>query len=160
MTDAPNEESYSSVVTIKGLRICILLAELNGLEIMVGDVGNPYLEAKTREKIYIIAGPEFGELEGTFMIVNKALYGLKTSGACHREHFADYLRSKGWFQSRADPDIWMKDMKTHWEFICTYVDDLIIMSKKPQVFMNKLKKTFIRKESEHLHITSEPFHTM
>ena len=145
MTDAPNEESYSSVVTIKGLRICILLAELNGLEIMVGDVGNTYLEAKMREKIYIIAGPEFGELEGTIMIVNKALYGLKTSGARYREHFADYLRSKGWFQSRADPDIWMKDMKTHWEFICTYVDDLLIMSKKPQIFMNELKKTFIMK---------------
>ena len=81
MTDPPNEESYSSVVTIKGMRICILLAELNGLKIMAGDVGNAYLEAKTQEKIYIIAGPEFGELEGTIMVVNKALYGLKTSGA-------------------------------------------------------------------------------
>ena len=56
-----------------------------------GDVGNAYLDAKTREKIYTIAGPEFGELHGTILIMNKALYGLKTSGARYREHFADYL---------------------------------------------------------------------
>ncbi len=142
MTTAPNDEAYSSVVTIKGMRICILLAEINGLKIMAGDVGNAYLEAKTREKIYIIAGPEFGELQGTILIVNKALYGLKTSGARYREHFADYLRSKGWSQSRADPDIWMKDMDTHWEYICTYVDDLLVMSKNPEKFMDELQKTF------------------
>ena len=142
MTSAPNEEAYSSVVSLKGMRMCIFLAELNGLKIMAGDVGNAYLEAKTREKIYIIAGPEFGELEGTIMVMNKALYGLKTSGARYREHFADYLRSKGWTQSRADPDIWMKDGGDHWEYICTYVDDLLIMSKEPEKFMDELKKTF------------------
>ena len=63
------------------MRMCILIAELNDLKIMAGDVGNAYLEALTKEKVYIIAGPEFGELEGTIMIINKALYGLKTSGA-------------------------------------------------------------------------------
>ena len=55
------------------MRMCILIAELNGLKIMAGDVGNAYLEALTKEKVYIIAGPEFGELEGTIMIINKDL---------------------------------------------------------------------------------------
>ena len=50
MTDTPNEESYSSVVTIKSLIICILLAELNGQEILVRDVGNAYLEAKPKKR--------------------------------------------------------------------------------------------------------------
>jgi len=142
MTNPPSEEAYSSVVTLKGMRICIFLAKLNGLLIMVGDVGNAYLEAKTRELIYIIAGPEFGPLEGKILLIDKALYGLKTSGARYREHFADYLRSKGWKQSKADPDIWMMDMGTHWEYLCTYVDDLIIMSKDPQKFMDEVQKTF------------------
>ena len=109
MTDPPDEDVYASVVTIKGLRICIFLAELNGLKIMAGDVGNAYLEAKTREKICIIAGPEFGELAGTILLVNKALYVLKTSRARYHGHFADYLHSMGWMQSKADPDIWMMD---------------------------------------------------
>ena len=142
MTDPPSEEAYSSVVSIKGMRMCILLAELNKLKIMAGDVGNAYLEAKTKEKIYVIAGPEFGELQGTIMLMNKALYGLKTSGARYREHFADYLRDKGWIQSRADPDIWMKDKQTHWEYICTYVDDLLVMSKDPKSILDDFQKTF------------------
>ena len=54
------------------MKICMFLAELNGLQIMAGDVGNAYLEAKTKEKVYIIAGPEFGELEGTTMLIDKA----------------------------------------------------------------------------------------
>ena len=36
----------------------------------------------------------------------------------------------------------MKDMITHWEYICTYVDDLLVMSKEPEVFMDELQKTF------------------
>ena len=34
----------------------------------------------THEKLFIIAGPEFEELEGFILIFNKALYGLKSSG--------------------------------------------------------------------------------
>jgi hypothetical protein len=32
------------------------------------------------ERNYIIAGPEFGQLEGHYLIIVKALYGLRTSG--------------------------------------------------------------------------------
>ena len=80
MTEAQSEDAYLSVVLLKGLRMCVLIAELNGLKIMAGDVGNAYLEALTKEKVYIIAGPEFGKLEGTIMIINKALYGLRPVG--------------------------------------------------------------------------------
>ena len=75
MIESPEDQTFSSVVTIKGMRICIFIAELNGLKIMAGDIGNAYLEAKTQELVYIIAGPEFGELEGMILILNKALYG-------------------------------------------------------------------------------------
>ena len=42
----------------------MFVAELNGLELWAADVGNAYLEAYTKEKVYIIAGPEFEKLEG------------------------------------------------------------------------------------------------
>ncbi len=45
------------------------------------DVGNAYLEAFTKEEVCFLAGPEFGEREGHMMIIIKALYGLRTSGA-------------------------------------------------------------------------------
>ena len=55
------------------------------------DVEHAYLMAMTEEKLYIIAGPEFGELEGHYLIVYKALYGLRTSGARWAEKLADSL---------------------------------------------------------------------
>jgi hypothetical protein len=39
----------------------MLLAELNGLKVEATDVGNAYLKAYTQEKLYVIAGPEFGD---------------------------------------------------------------------------------------------------
>ena len=64
LTEIPLESVYSSVVSLRGLRLIIFLGELNGLQSWSTDIGNAYLEAKTKEKVYIVGGPEFGELEG------------------------------------------------------------------------------------------------
>ena len=64
LTDVPLESVYSGVVSLKGFRLCVFLAELNGMETWATDIGNAYLEAKTKEKLVIVGGPEFGELEG------------------------------------------------------------------------------------------------
>ena len=45
MTPEPDKAVYSSVATLCSLRIVSFLAELNGLNLMQGDVGNPYLES-------------------------------------------------------------------------------------------------------------------
>ncbi len=76
-----NDAPYTGIASIKSIRVSVFLAKLNGLDIRTADVGNAYLMALTGEKLYIIAGPEFGELEGHILIVFKALYGLRTSGA-------------------------------------------------------------------------------
>ena len=80
LMDVPIESVYSGVVSLQGLQILMFLAELNGLETWATDVGNAYLEAETSEKVYIIAGQEFGALHGHVLIIHKALYGLRTSG--------------------------------------------------------------------------------
>jgi hypothetical protein len=46
------------------------LSELNGLDLWATDIGNAYLEAKTSELLFIIAGPEFGDLEGHMLITS------------------------------------------------------------------------------------------
>ena len=51
LTDPAKESIYSGVVTLKSMRITMLIAELKLLETMVGDVGNAYLEAYTKEKL-------------------------------------------------------------------------------------------------------------
>jgi hypothetical protein len=45
------------------------------------------------EKVYIVAGPEFGDREGDILIISKALYGLCSSGARWHDQFADCINS-------------------------------------------------------------------
>ena len=42
------------------------------------------------------------------MLVVRALYGLKSSGASWRQIFAQTLRDLGYVSSKADPDVWLK----------------------------------------------------
>ena len=77
LTPDPIESIYSGIVSIRSLRLVIFLAKLNNLEVWGADIGNAYLEAKTKENLYIVAGPEFEELEGHILVIYKALYGLK-----------------------------------------------------------------------------------
>ena len=62
----PTESVYFSVVSLRGLRMFLFIAEHNGLETWTADVPSAYLEAFTKEYVHIIAGPEFGPLEGHF----------------------------------------------------------------------------------------------
>ena len=57
------ENIYSGVVSIRFHRLVIILAKLNNPEAWGADIGNAYSEAKTKEKLYFVAGPEFEELE-------------------------------------------------------------------------------------------------
>ena len=101
LTEIPVDSVYWGVVSLCGLRLMIFLAELNKLEVCATDVGNAYLEAMTKAKDCIIAGPEFGELEGNLLIISKALYGLQSSGLRWHERLADCLREMGFFPCKA-----------------------------------------------------------
>ena len=139
MTPEPEESVYSSVATLRSLRIVIFLAELNGLQLMQGDIGNAYLESYTQEKVYFTAGPEFGHLAGHNYIIDKALYGLRSSGLCFHERLSTVLRQFGFHRSKVDPDVWMRDLNDMWEFIVVYVDNIIAAMNDPQSFFDELQ---------------------
>ena len=48
----------------------------------------------------------------------------------------------GFKQSKADPDLWIRDQQDHYEYICVFVDDIIAFSKKPEELIEPLTKTF------------------
>ncbi len=81
MTDPPKDDIYSGVVGMEAIRTGFLLATLNNLQVCAADIGNAFLYGKTREQVYIVAGPEFGENKGKPLIIDKGLYGLKSSSA-------------------------------------------------------------------------------
>jgi hypothetical protein len=68
------------------------------------------LYGKTKEKVYITAGTEFGvDLYGKNLIIDKYLYGLKASAARFYEHLRESLLRLGFKKTKHDPDLWMVD---------------------------------------------------
>jgi Reverse transcriptase (RNA-dependent DNA polymerase) len=97
-TDVPKDLVYSSVVSRDSVRLALTLASLNGLSVLSADVQNAYLNAPTKEKCYMIAGPEFGPTnEGQPVLIVRALYGLRSSGARWRDHLASTIRTMGFW---------------------------------------------------------------
>ena len=77
LTKETNETVYSGVVSLTNLRLTMFLAEFNDLQLCGADVANAYLQALTKEKLYIVAGPEYEELQGHVLVMYKALYGTR-----------------------------------------------------------------------------------
>ena len=103
LTPDPIESIYSGIVSIRSLRLVIFLAKLNNLEVWGAHIGNAYLESKTKEKLYIVAGPEFEELEGHILVIYKPLYGLRSSGLRWSQKIHDIMLDMGFSPCKANP---------------------------------------------------------
>ena len=73
----------------------LFIAELNGLQSYATDIGNAYLVAYTIERLWIIVPPKFGLQTGNLLIVNKDLYGLRSSGQRFNELLGKCLTKLG-----------------------------------------------------------------
>jgi hypothetical protein len=94
------------------------------------------------EQNYIIAGPEFGQLEGHYLIIIKAFYGLRTSGLRWHERFANCLRNEGFSPCKAEPDIRMRLNGDLYEYVAMYVDDLCLGMLDLKSFTDTLQKKY------------------
>ena len=122
----------------------MLIVALNGLQVMACDIQNAYLTANFHEKIWTYAGPEFGSERGQPMIIKKALYGLKSSGAAFRAHLVETLHNIGFTPTKADPDVWIRpavklDGSKYYEYIMCYVDDIFSISLEAKSILRSLQ---------------------
>ena len=120
-TDTPVSITYSSVVSRDSVRLAFLIAGLNDLDVLAGDVTNAYLNASCREKIWFEGGVETGEHRGKVLIVTHALYGHKSSSsAAWRADLAAMLCDlKFTTSSQADLDIWIRSSGTHYDMVAS-----------------------------------------
>ena len=151
MTDPPKESTYASVVSRDSVRLAFLLAALNDLEVLSADVQSAYINAPTEENVYCMAGPEFGKDSGRPVLIVRALYGLKSSGARWRDHISATLREGGYKSCKADPDVWMRkatrpDGFQYWEYVLVYSDDILAVSHEPMKIMDYLASKYTLKE--------------
>jgi hypothetical protein len=121
--EVPTESTYSTIVTRDSVLIAFMLAALNGLDVLSGNVKNVYINAESKEKLHIAeAGPGF---MGCPCMIVWALYRLKSSGSCWHDNMAQTLRDLNYVTCFADYDVWMKaKVKTtsdeYWEHILIF----------------------------------------
>jgi hypothetical protein len=151
LVDVLDNDSYST--TVKGVSVKILhvVAHQQDQNQLCGHVTNAFVQAYTNEKVYAVAGLEFGlELVGKIVIIRKALYGLVSSSERWHSPFTDTLRGLNFIPTRSDANVWIrlgKDKKAY-EYICTHVDDFMIVAKLPATIMKDLQDIYtINEES-------------
>ena len=140
LTDIPVDSVHSGVVSLRGFRLLLFLAELNGLEVWSTDTSSACLEVCTNEKNCIIAGPEFGPLEDHRLLINKVLHGLRSSSARWHEKFAACMHVEKFFPCKAEPDIWKRPAGCHCEHVAVCVDNLAFALDDPQKFVDALQE--------------------
>ncbi len=79
---------------------------------------------------------ETGKDRCKVLIVTRALYGLKSSGAAWRADLAATLRDMKFTSSQVDPDVWIRSAGTHYDMVLVYVDDILVFAKDPKTTMN------------------------
>jgi hypothetical protein len=152
-TKTPSSVTYSSVVSRESVRLCLLLAALNELDVQAADIENAYLTAPCREKCWTRGGKEFGSEESCVFIITKALYGLKSSGAAFRSFLAETLDKMGFQSTLADPDVWIRpaakpDGEEYYEYLLCYVDDILCVSMKAKAVIGEIAQSFKLKNND------------
>ena len=131
MTKAPATITYARVVTRESVRLTLMIAALNDLQVKTGDVLNAYITAQVTERVWTTLGPEWGPDAGKRALIVRALYGLKSAGA-------------GYTSCKADPNIWYKssirpDNNFHYySYILCYVDDILCIHHDAMSVLNRI----------------------
>jgi hypothetical protein len=95
--------------------------------------------------VYVTAGPEFGEHAGKRMIIDGGLYGLKSSSARFHEHLSTRLRAMGFKPCKGDFYFWYRSRGDHYEYVATYVDDVLAFSRDPMAIIEEIQKDYMLK---------------
>ena len=146
----PSHITFSTVASRDSIRIGFLLAALNGMNVLSGDISNAYLNAPNRENVHVILGKEiFGEeFAGCKAIIVRALYGLKSASAAWRDHFTMAIRNDlDFIPCKADQDMYYKLKKTddgtsYYAYLIIYVDDILCIDFQPEATMSMIGEIF------------------
>ena len=96
MIEAPATFTYASIVSRYTVRIALMIAALNDLEIKFADILNAYVQAPDIEEVLSNLGPEFGEDAEKNAVSVRVSYGLKSAEVAFRSLLAKCVESMGY----------------------------------------------------------------
>jgi hypothetical protein len=79
------------------------------------------------------------------LIIDRGLYDLKSISARFHEPLSAKLCSMGYRPTKVDADFWMKNCGDHYEYIATYIDDVLVYSKDPMKIIEELQRDYVLK---------------
>ena len=77
-------------------------------------------------------------MNNQLLIVNKALYGLHSSGQQFNKHLGKCLDKLSFRRTDCEANIWICDTGNVYECVATYVDDLCLAVKEPLKLLHQL----------------------
>jgi len=122
------DETYAAVSNLTTFRLLLSLTAQYGWNVDHMDVVTTFLNPKIdRDNIHMETPPGIEWLEpympdGSMLVLQKALYGLKHSPRLWDEDINGYLQSIGFQQSAEDPNLYLQPGV----LLILYVDDLLI----------------------------------
>eukprot|EP00957_Ditylum_brightwellii_P203109 15333253-Ditylum_brightwellii.AAC.1 len=143
--DSSKHASCSLTVQDISIQLMLLIAVTNNLGMMAGNIGNAFCTAPCVEKIWSVAGDDFGPPKRSGVTFKRALYGLKTVSASFHKFLEDFLRELGFEPSRVDQDLWIwkSDEYEGYDYLATHVDGIIIVTKDPTKYMDEIQQHFL-----------------
>ena len=145
LTDPTKYMTYESMISRDSVRLAFLIAKLNDLDILSGDIQNAYLNALTKETLSFYAGDYWRYDRGEVLIIIRDLYGLNYSALVWRHHLSEILYNHlGLQSSLSDTNVWFKAVTDstgdeYYTYIMVNVDDLIIVDKDYWKYMSVLE---------------------
>ena len=148
ITEAPVTIMYASRVSRETVRIVLMTAALNDLEVKSGDILNANVQVPVTEKVWTTLGSEFGKDARKTAVIVRALYDLKSAGAASRSHLARCMKSMGYQSCKADTDLWFQsevrpeDGVKYYSYILGYVGDILCIHHNTDSILKQLHKSF------------------
>ena len=125
------------------------IAAANNFVVMMGDIGNTYLNTNTEEKIYTRVGAKFELVgimdEGNFLEVINSLYGLPNGRNRWHAHLSYALRKISFKLTRFDLYVWIAGRKSGYDYIGTHSDDVLLIVVDPTSIFNRIKENYMMK---------------
>ena len=99
--------TYASVMSRETVRIALMIATLNDLEVKQVDILNVHVQANVTEKVWTTLGLEFGKDASKTAVLVWAFYGQKSAGAAFRSHLVRCMESMVYESCKANPYLWL-----------------------------------------------------
>ena len=152
LQNTEGEDIFSPTASMRLLKMFLALGVEVGRQVKQLDFISAFIQGKVRSRIFVfldeIVGevcPEFSKFVGRPLLLERALYGLATSGKYWYEDLDEYLQLIGFRKSTVDPCFYSRKTKAGILRLINYVDDTLYFGttdESEEEFVKELRNRF------------------